>query len=348
MDRNFKLRGKRIKSLVFFMFAFTLAIFTFSVGKSASDSQRARFIKYDSKYNKILDASDCKDLTIDELLNAIKTSKVSLQVIRKVDDSNIKIKTYVKTDGYFSEEIMLEGEAFKRGDFLVDENMVIKTSTISEKDLILKGLNGEEIKLNDVGSSYDRDSYIVMPSPLYEKIFGKVNLYDLNTTLVISGDLYELDLAFKNIQAIKSGQGIKYSDYEIFDSSKDSVLSKSLIYGIIFITMINSIGISNIWVESKKKEIIMRKVVGATDFQISKMFFGELIIIATVSVILALSLQKLIGVFTGGMLLNLNITIGFGNVLASVFLTVIMAFVVAIPFLSDIKKIQPIEIIREE
>ncbi|MGL4772082.1 MAG: FtsX-like permease family protein, partial [Clostridium sp.] len=103
-----------------------------------------------------------------------------------------------------------------------------------------------------------------------------------------------------------------------------------------------------IWVESRKKEIILRKIMGATDFKISLLFFGELFIICMASIIIALLGQLILKTATGGMVMNLDLSMSVSNIIYSILLTGIMSLIIAVPFLSDLKKIQPIEIIRED
>ncbi|MGL5152661.1 MAG: ABC transporter permease, partial [Clostridium sp.] len=336
--------------------SFTIAIFTFSVGKSASDTQTNKQHKYNPEYNKVINFSEIKELSVDKLIEDLKGQNVSIYMVKNQDKSNIKIKTYLKTDGIFIEETMKDGNAFNKDDFNSKENKVISTTTVEEEDLTLQYFDKEErlqqFKLNKVGESSDRDEYIIMPYQLFEEIYGTINLNDSSLTFVVSGYGYEIELFTKRMEEITqnlpSKGYISLKDYNIYNTSKEARMAGSILVLIIGVTIINSIGISSIWVESRKKEIIMRKIMGATDFRISLLFFGELSIICTISIVLALTFQMILNKLTGGYIMNMELNMNISNVIYSIILTVGLAFSVAIPFIKGLKEIQPIEIIREE
>ncbi|MGL4774766.1 MAG: hypothetical protein ACRC2K_14475, partial [Clostridium sp.] len=277
MIEKLLLKKNRLKGLIFFLFAFTLAIFTFSVGKSATDSQKSKYLKYNPKYNKVLVFNEVEGFTMEGLMESLKYEQVSIQLVKKVDNTTVKYKTYAKTDGIFVEESMTSGNSFGKDDFNKKKNEVIATSAVKDEELKVAYVNNDgkriETQLNKVGESYDRDGFVTMPYPLYKESFGEVNLNDSSVTIVMAGYEYELDKATKAIQKEIEKRGLKgymkTKDYIPYNTSKDSSMTKAILALIIGVTIVNSVGISTIWVESRKKEIILRKIMGATDFKIS-------------------------------------------------------------------------------
>lgn len=354
---NFNVGKKRIKGLVFFLIAFSIAIFTFSVGKSATDSQKKAYLKYDPTKNKVLNFSKTEGFTLDMLNETLKSQNISIMLIKKQDSSPVKLKTFTQTKGIFTEETMLNGETLTKEDFEGNGQKVIVSSVVKDEELTLNYYNKVgELKnktLEKQGEYYDKEGVIVMPYSLYKSINEDIDINDVNQKIVISAQgEYELNLALTSVQKeaknINSENIVTMSDYTAFNSSKESSLIKAVLVLIILVTMINSAGISTIWVQERKKEIIMRKIMGATDRDIAKLFFGELMAVSGLSVVIALVVQFVLVLITGGKLLNFDISMHLGNIIYSILITVAMALIVALPFYSDLKEIQPIEIIREE
>lgn len=354
---NINVGKKRIKGLVFFLIAFSIAIFTFSVGKSATDSQKKAYLKYDPTKNKVLNFSKSEGYTLDMLKENLKKQNVSIMLVKKQDSSDVKIKTYMQTNGLFTEETMLKGETLTKEDFEGNGDKVIVSSIVKDDDLTLSYYNKDyklqSKSLEKQGEYYDKEGVIVMPYSLYKSIYEENDIKDINQKIVISAKgEYELDLAYKTVQEeakkINASNVVKMSDYAAFNSSKESSLIKAVLILIVLVTMINSAGISTIWVQERKKEIIMRKIMGATDRDIAKLFFGELMAVSALSIVIALVVQFILVLITGGKLLNFDISMHLGNIIYSILITVAMALIVALPFYDDLKEIQPIEIIREE
>lgn len=354
---DFNVGKKRIKGLVFFLIAFSIAIFTFSVGKSATDSQKKAYLKYDPGKNKVLNFSKCEGVTLEMIKEALKDQNISIMLIKKQDNSPVKLKTYMQTRGIFIEENMLSGDALTKEDYEGDLNKVIASSIVKDEELNISYYDKEDKLQSKVlekqGEYYDKEGIILMPFALYKSVNEASNIKDVNQKIVLAGEgEYELSLALKTLEKkakdVNENNIVTMSDYTVFNSSKESSLIKAVLFLIVCVTMINSAGISTIWVQERKKEIIMRKIMGATDKDIAKLFFGELIAVSALSIVIALLVQFILVLLTGGKLLNFDITMHVGNIIYSILITIVMALVVALPFYSDLKEIQPIEILREE
>lgn len=350
--------NKRKSTILFFVVSYAFTIFTFSVGFSAINSQKEKMKKISSEYNKNLvfsfdENTEVEEINSQEILNILEKEKVCTILKRYQDDGNV-VETYGITNGELYKEDMKVGEYFSKEDFKSKEiKAVVSNTFLGKKELEIR--EGEEIKkieFKDYAISYEKEPKITIPLDIFKKFKNGIDFNDPTLTLIINGEKKDLDKAINSLNSYIKNNNKKFSlnvyDYMTYDIEAEwKALMRTTIL-IIFVTLISSVGIAFLWVESRKKEIIMRKVVGANNLDVSKIFFKELFKIALIAMIISLVLQYTLATISGGYILNMNMKMNFTNIISSLFITLGATLVTSIPFLIYLTKIQPIEMLREE
>lgn len=350
--------NKRKSTIIFFIVSYAFTIFTFSVGFSAINSQKEKMKKISPQYNKNLVFSfdenvEGEEINSEEILNILEQEKVCTILKRYQDDGNI-VETYAITNGELYKEEMKSGEYFSKEDFKSKEvKAVISNTFLGKKDLeINDGGNIKTIKFENCSISYEKEPKITIPLDIFKKFKSGIDFNDPTLTLIINGEKEDLDKAINSLNSYIKNNNKKFLlqayDYMTYDIEAEwKALMRTTIL-IVFVTLISSVGIAFLWVESRKKEIIMRKVVGASNFDVSKIFFQELFKIALIAMIISLVLQYTLATISGGYILDMNMKMNFTNIISSLFITLGATLVTSIPFLIYLTKIQPVEMLREE
>lgn len=354
-----KKTSKKRATFIFFIISYTFTILTFSIGVSAINSQKLKMKKSSGDYNKNLifelkeDATEDEQLNKDDIVNILEKENVSTILKRSQNKGNV-VETYATTNGEFYKEDMKKGEYFIKEDFKSNKKKAVFSNTfVGDKELKIND-NGEQktIKFNNEEISYEKESKVTVPVKIFEKFQDGINFNDPTMITVINGEKEDLDKAINSLNSyIKNNANnfsVKVYDYITYDREAEwNALLRTTVL-IIFVTLINSIGIAYLWIESRKKEIILRKVVGANNLEVGMIFFKELFKIAIVAMIMSLILQYILSITTGGYILDMNIKMNFINIISSFFITIGTTLVTSIPFLVYLTKIQPVEMLREE
>lgn len=351
--------SRRISTIIFFIFSYAFTILTFSVGISAINSQKLKVKKSSGEYNKNLifqlneDATEEEVLNKEEILNILEKEKVSTILKRSQNKGNI-VETYAITNGELYKEDMKKGEYFTKEDFKSDKKEAVFSNTFAgTKELELND-NGmvNKVKFNEERVSYEKEPKVTVPVKIFEKFQKGIDFNDPTMTVVINGEKEDLNKTINNLNTYLKNNtknfSLKVYDYIIYDREAEwnALLRTTAL--IIFVTLINSIGIAFLWIESRKKEIILRKVVGANNLDVGVIFFKELFRIAIVAMVIALILQYMLSTITDGYVLDMNIKMSFSNVVSSFFITMGATLVTSIPFFVYLTRIQPVEMLREE
>ena len=148
---------KRKTITIFFILAYTFAILTFSIGKSAITSQIIKNKNYNKLNNQLISFENCNiDITSEELLNILKDEDISIILFnyQYMHDNTIELTTELKSDGFFYAPDIKTGEYFSKDDFHSTEPIAIFSPTIKLNNNTFK-LNSD-IELHCKGIVYDR------------------------------------------------------------------------------------------------------------------------------------------------------------------------------------------------
>lgn len=345
---------KRNISTVFFVLAFTIGILIFLIGNSAIMSEKSRIEDFASKNQKAINFQNYEDIKFSEVFKFLEKRTDLSTTFRKVNYS----KEFALETRFLSknEELQLDmksGICFTKDQLKDNGNTGIYSTRFDNE--IEENVFGTDknIKINKVGSYYETDRLIQIPNKLFEELYKDDMV--TNVHIIVRGNedtiqklVSDLEYKFKDRKISGSQNGIVLKKVELItDLAESKALQSSSIF-IFIITIINSISISSLWVKNRKKEIVLRKVFGAKNIDIVKIFFGELTIISLISVSLALIIQKILFLITTGFIASIDLSFNVTSFLYSIMVSVLVAFLTAIPSLRNISKIQLAEMLKEE
>ncbi|MGL5153278.1 MAG: ABC transporter permease [Clostridium sp.] len=345
-------KNDKLFSSIFFGLIFTIIILTFSIGKSSLESQIDKYKRYNPENNKVINFGKTEGFTTSDLFTILDKENITVMTEKTLIESGIMIRTYPLTNGLYYKDDVKEGKYFDKGDYTTKSNEVIISSSVKDEELNQEYIdeNGElkRIKLNKVGETYSTFREIIMPIPLYEKIGGKIDISDPTQVVVLSAkDESTLNEVIKNIEE-KVNKANKDNELLVFNYMPYNVINEqksmeNILLILFIITIINTIAISGMLVNKRRKEIVIRKIVGASNFRIAGVFFGELFIIGVISMVLAVFIQGILSIIFNGYILNIKISLSATNFYSSILVTLGMTLITTIPFMFYISRIQPIE-----
>lgn len=354
--RNY-IKNKRI--FIFFIIAFTLTFLVFSMGKSALDSQNRRIAKYNNEKNKIVGVTSNYNLKAEELSELLKEIEVTIQLnyLSDISGEMYLVTTNVKEDGFSILDDLREGKYLTSNDYKSDDLVGVFSTTVSKEDKIKLEYRDEEgslksVQIKKIGQTFSVERTIDVPNKVFYKLTQTNNLADKNITMVFSGEREEIDKSISLIESyIKEIDGNSKVDITSWEVPNKNDSGKELFNAallIILITIVNSFALTSLWVMKNKKELVIRKVCGAKNIDLLNNFFGKLIPIATLSVVIAVIIQYIISTSFKGIFLNFDIRVNASNLFYTLVLSFGVAFITSLPALYYISKVQPANLLKEE
>jgi len=223
---------------------------------------------------------------------------------------------------------LINGRGFTESDFKNNTNTIMISSDVQDNVIKKNGKKyfAVENDLYEVIGVYQKSTNkINIDSNYYYNMLASNNL-DQNSNLLIG--LYQLD-GFDSTLSLLMNMTIllpieihENQTVNTFFEKLEKALSTQAINVfpillIIVMVLLNTSGITINWIEKRKKEIAIRRLCGATKFEIKKMLIKEYILLTSGCFIVGLSLAYIISK------VSLWIFIGFDFSL----LTIIMAFI---------------------
>ncbi|MGL5151175.1 MAG: ABC transporter permease [Clostridium sp.] len=337
---------------IFFVVAFSMTILSFSLGVSLINSYRDKLLRYDVNKNKIITIENIDKYTTKDLKQSLKNCDltVTIKQFQMEEDSknSYNISTILQKGNFNTQADLRDGEYLTLEEFKESKEYIgVFSSSIEENTKRL--LNGKEIRR--IGQTFETMREIYVPNEIFYEVTGTDNIA-LGYTIQISGDERELDLGIKSIiediKKINKDGNIIVENNFIDNRNKEGKLLIYTSFLIIFLTIINSTSISKLWVENKKKELVLRMTCGAKERDIFKHFYKEMIILSLISTVIAVGSQGILSILTKGLIYNLDIRLSINNFIMSIILSVVVAIIVALPSLRYISKIELSEMLREE
>lgn len=344
---------KRLIVTLFFIFSFTFAILTFSIGNSAINGQQEKAKKFNKENNNMLTFIDTSGVSIKELVEVLKNESVSIMAIKEDTNSGYQISTILQNEGFKLTEDMKSGEFYSMDYFRGNAVAGLYSNPIENKDIaITSQITGKDIKIKKDGVFFDTNTRLIVTNKAFEELYSLDEPNLSGMSIILSGEKESLDkavaLSEDYVKSKKQSNKLLVFPYLVQDKSLEGEALYSAAILIVLITIINSVSICALWVEGRKKEIILRKTFGATNKDITKIFFAELLVLSIVATLIALLVQAMLQYFTGGYISNISIRLNMNNFIYSIILAIVTAFVSSVPSLIYLQKVQPIEILREE
>lgn len=342
---------------IFFIVAFTLGILAASIGNSAIINKRKAFDRNDIDKNKSIVFEQAKNFDLKDILSILEKYKISTSLTYNNLEEMYSVKTIVYFDGLNLNDDMVSGKFFTESEFKnSDENKGIFSSTLTKENKFnMKYHDRGEIKeatLERQGKTFQSNNEVIIPQKLFYKIIKSKELDSGEYFITIHGDKKELDKAIEEITSFikskNSSNSANIKSYVMTTNDDDAMFLYNISFLILIIIVINSISISYLWVTDNKKELVLRKVCGARDRDLFKMFFSELMIISMISVVFAIIIQSLMVILTNGILGTIDIRLSFNNIIYSAIISIITAFLAALPINSQLKKLEIVEMLKEE
>lgn len=320
---------------------------------------------------------------INDLSNDVEIQVINLNDIYINNNDNYKATIVPTLTNYKSDwhVPILQGNYFSTKDYNSNNNVVILGKDLAN-ELFPNGINSNS-KINIIDKTYtvigvcgrmyrqtQWDSAIYIPFNSYPEILNanfsdksienqQENEYSLSLFLRKSKN-HNLDLEslVKNTfdEELKNS-GYQYSvDFEYIESRDNSsffnsILGTTLISGmILIIVIINVINLSLFWIFNRKKEICIKKLLGATDFTIIISLILETTIIALFSAILAIIVQFIISKIFLNYLISFGIScnISLSNFIICFCIAIICGFVSSLIPVKEMLKMQPIQALKSE
>ena len=336
---------------MFLIIAFTLAVITFIISRNIIYNQRQNLKIYDKKYNKEILIDSKERFDIEEIKSILNNKKVRLELKYYDDLNNIFISNIVVDNYDVTYEKFIRGENFSEEEKESNKKIALISATLDNKGEeisfkykeVLKGL-----KVNGVFNEINKT--IILPSETFYNAIKTRKINDIYITSILSGETSDLLGAISDIEFYIKNKD-KNAKINIFDYIKEDKEEEAKIYAeasfsIIFITILNSIGLTSLWISSRKRELAIRKAMGATNFKLMILYFKELFVLGILSVIFSLPLYLMIVKFTGGIIAGFDISFNLLVFLQSIISIFITAFLISVPSLIYLKRINPSNLLR--
>ncbi|MGL5151814.1 MAG: FtsX-like permease family protein [Clostridium sp.] len=353
--------NKKIKSSsIFFVIAFTFAIFSFSLSASILESKRIANKSLNPDNSKILLFELETDVLIDELVNVVNNNDITISLSSFISsDKNESLLGYsltttlLKGKSTYSSDI-ISGRNLSDEELTGNDYLCVSTKKLSESDKIdiLPLQNGtDKISLKQIGQVMNYSKTILVPNNIFFEYTGSNSLINGNFTVILQGEKSELNDSLSKIEGYikKLSPNNKVSSYSPVISTP--IESKFLIYIsliILVITILNSICISYLWVEDNKKELVIKKICGASSKKLSNLFFKELFYICIISMIIALGSHFILSAFTNNVVFGLRISLTPLSIVYTSVVTVLISYFTALPAFKYVFHLQPSEILKED
>lgn len=345
---------KRKLTMCFFIIGFMLAILTFSLGTSAIEANEKAMSKVNSKENMMISINNSGDMKITDLISVADKNDIDLKVSTNVigyDSSNFDMITQLTGEELNISDKFTQGENFNKEDLVGDSKKAIVSEKLKDKKIEYTNiLNKETIEFETVAVTDGNGNFVYISKGTFLNLFKDDNIGMFQ--IFVNGkeeniNKFKIELKNEMIKYSKDAN-INENTNEINDMSLQGKNLYIIAIAIFVITILNSINICALWVKDRVKEISIRKAIGANNFKIFNLMFGELLVISLFSAICALIIQFILEKVSGGELSGVPIELSVRNFAIAAICAVSAALLSALPSVIHLIKIQPSETLREE
>ncbi|MGL5417233.1 MAG: ABC transporter permease [Clostridium sp.] len=344
------------KVSVFFIIAFTFSTFCFLLTVSLMNGKWLYNQKYNSENNKSISFITSENISLESAFNAIKERDLTISagkfILKMQDEDNegYEVITTLKSNEYDVNKDIINGRNLTDEEMKGDKH--IGVTTIGKDKISLKRVEKENLEIEKVGEISSGVNVIILPQKTFLEYTGDDTLSEENITLYLNGKESEINLAIEDIKKyikdMDEKNEIKVRNITMSENLLEENFLVTATVLVILITVLNSICISALWVKERKREFVIRKACGAKNKDIFKIFFKELSISTIVAFFIALILYFIVTVITKNMIFGMKVSLSIFTVMITIAVSIITTFIVAVPSMKYISKLQLIEVLREE
>lgn len=325
---------------------------TFSIGSNIILNEKEIMKKYNGNKNKEINFKLKSDIEIDKIKELLKNEKVTVDISFYDNCQNTIISTQIVSNSFDIINDMKSGKKFNKDDYNAKDNRALISSALEDKSLNCYGNGSEAIDLENKGVFFDFGKKVNVANNTFKKLLSEDIINTPVLRVIISGEEKDLHQVINLIEIyIKQIDG--ENSIEIFDyiRANREVETRELYKAsimIVVITIINSIILSSLWIDERVKEIALRKALGATNGDIFKIFFGEILKVAIIALIISNVLELSMIYITGGYIQNININYNIKSLIYTSILSVLTVFIVTIPSIRYLSKVEPAKLLKGE
>ncbi|MGG5252454.1 ABC transporter permease [Neobacillus sp. SM06] len=319
---------------------------------------------YDSKngffqYYYSINLSNVKELDFHKMQELAESNFIKSSVITETISAKIPEIGFVMVVGLLNKNIwsppLIKGAKLD----LNETNNIIAGKNISstvgkiklfDKEYTIKGITGK-----GMGSEYNSKIYLSLKNAP-EQIKRDIEKSNTLQLIVRSNQSpnKEINGFVSKVKQMNKIPNIKIinekANYENQKNSRQGVKEVlSYPYKLFIIALINCITVSYLWIYLKRKDISLRKALGASNLNLFSFVFGQLLICATLATVSSIVILWVLGKIGNNILYftSYNIGLSFYLYLTSLVITFVVSFITSIiPFL-HIMKIEPAKALKE-
>jgi putative ABC transport system permease protein len=309
------------------------------------------FISYDQLFS-----------VLSKVVNDVEIQMLNLQETRI---EGVPFKPAVVPDMYSKQPEwqvpLLEGRNFTPSESMSKKHLVIIGKGLA-RSLFPKGISknstlrmyNEEYKVIGIIGRKERqtqwDNTIYIP---FQTLLKDLNIPKDNISLVIknngSSPTNTIQFMTKYIKKMNPNLFINISTPDVSEKGQgqiwNSIIGTIFISGVIlFVAIVNVMNLSLFWILDRRKEIAIRKALGATDKSILLLVSAEMISIAIFSAVIAIMIQYLIVPLLGE--IGASIQVSWFNWIISIIIAVICGSISTITPVRATLKMDPVEALR--
>lgn len=336
---------------IFLIFSFTITSLSFIFSNSIINEQKKLLKQYDSKYNKQIFIDSSNKFTIDEISNLLCNENLRLELKFENPIDKIYISTIV-LDNFLNYENITTGSKLSPTENNSNEKITIISTLLNDsQDEINFTFNTSINSLKVNGVFKDLSKNIIIPTPLFIETLETNKINDTYLTILLSGSEANLlkanDILTNYIKEKDSNGSIFFFDYIKEDKLLESKIYEKLSFNISFIILLNAIAITALWITKRKKELAIRKALGATNLNLMSLYFKELLFLNFLSLILVAVFYYFIIIFTNGKIANFNIDFNITSYIETGFIMFFITSLISTFSLFYLTKLNPITLLKE-
>lgn len=343
-------RGKLDTYSIFYGISITIGLVLFMLASSSISNINKNFLKSEPSKNKVIQFEGEKDIQIKEILDELNKNKLTTCLAYYDFDKNHILKTIVQFDGNDMSEDMSYGEFFTKEEFKnSDKSEGIYAVNLADKDEV--SISNQ--KISKRGKTYVPNGEIIIPEKLFYKNSKEedLKLNNRGYLVTIHGNEKEIENGVKGLEKLINNKykgTIMEVDGAVSDvNGEETRLFKNLVFAVIVIVTLNLIGTSYLLIENRKKDLVIRKVCGATDEAIFKLYFKYLFKTTMISFLISIVIQFIIIKITGGTIGDIDIRFTSNTILYSFLICIAFIIINILPVYSKLTKIDLVELLKE-
>ncbi|WP_018753131.1 ABC transporter permease [Paenibacillus sanguinis] len=354
------------KIFVMLFIGFLLTIFPILIALSTQNYYDEHF--YHSKngffnyyYSIIL--TNIKELDLNRLQEIAETNFENSSVITSDITTMIPEVGRAKVIGLLNHKIwsppLIQGTKIQSD----ESNDIVAGKLISEhpgtiklfgQEYDVKGITGKDAG-RDLINVYNYKIYISLnklPDSIQQSIkkqnaFQIVVRSNMNPEKEIDRFILQTKQIYRKVETKVVNEAKNYENEKNSREGVKEVLSYP--YKLFLIALINCINVSYLWIFLKRKEISLRKALGASNLNLFTFIIGQLLVCAILTAICAILIQWLLSKLSF-MILNFTsyfISLSFSHIVISILITLVISLITSIIPLVHIMKIEPAKALKE-